>query len=699
MGGRRAAPPRLAPRPFGFIIRGWREGPTRHVNTLWARPPLGGRMSKKSRGRGGRSPERGAVRPAGGSKFSALELVLLAAILLATFLAYRSTLNFGFLTSWDDHKYILMNDRIRSVAPASVWVLFTEPYFSNYHPLTMLSYAVQYRISGTDPGPYHAANLFLHLVNTVLLFAFMRLLAGRAGIAAIVAGVFALHPMHVESVAWVSERKDLLYALFFFAALAAYVLYIKRGYRTRFLVLTFVLFLLSLLSKSAAAALPLVLLLVDYHFSRSLTDRRVLLEKAPFFLLSAVFGAVALASQGAGGATGMAPHFPAYDRLFLSCYAALFYILKFVFPLDLCAMYYYPDPAKALPFIYYLAPLALALAAWGIARSGKHRRHLVWGALFYLSTAVMVLQLVPLGRAIAADRYSYVPFVGLSYIAAHFYCLLAERGGALRYGLLAVALVLAALMAAATSGRCKVWKDGLSLYDDVVKKNPRHYHGWAGRAFSKMEAKDYAGADLDYTEAVRLHGGDTDILNNRGNCLYKLGKYREAIADFDRCIGLDPKFSQAYYNKGLTLERLGRDYASAEALYTRAVQLDPEYASAYGSRGFVRFNLKDYAGALADCDRAIQLKPDFVSAYQTRGSAKVGLGRFEEAITDFDRAIELAPDFALAYSNRGVARFRMGDAGGACADWQVAARKGSSEAARLFGERCGKGPPGSARAQ
>lgn len=625
-----------------------------------------------------------------GTRIPILDIALLAALLLLSLLAYRGSLQNGFMADWDDNKYVLWNDGIKSLSPEALGALFSRPYFANYHPLTMLSYAVQYGLSGLSPEPYHALNLALHLLNMILVFVFMRLLTGRVEIAGVVAGIFALHPMHVESVAWISARKDVLYAFFFLAAMVAYLLYVRRGRQYRFLAAALVLFVLSLLSKSAAAALPLVLLLIDYYEAGPLPWWRGVVEKIPFFILSLIFVYVALATQDTGGATAMAPHFPFYDRVFFVSYAAMFYIVKFALPWGLCAVYYYPDPAKALPFSYVLAPVLVLLAIWGVFKAGRHRKPLAWGALFYLSTIFMVLQFVPLGRAITADRYSYIPFIGLGYIVGVAYCRMADRSPALRRGLRAAALALAVVMAILTAGRCKVWAGGVALWDDAVSKNPGHYHAWAGRAYSRMEAADYAGAFEDYSEALKLNGADADVINNRGTALLKLGRFAEAVADFDRCIRQDPRYPMAHFNKGQAVEKLNGDFAAAVGLYGQAIGIDPQFALAYSARGLARFRLGDYDGAVADCDAAIRIRPDMADAHQNRGTANVGRKRYREAVEDFDRAIGLDPGFALAFSNRGVAKFHLGDRSGACEDWRAAAGQGNPEAQRFMKEQCGE---------
>ena len=626
---------------------------------------------------------------AGGAKASwGADAAILAGLLALTFLAYRGSLHNGFMTDWDDNKYILWNDMIKVFSAEGIKALFTAPYFANYHPLTMLSYAVEYNLFGLSPGAFHATNLLLHLFNTALAFIFAKLLWDRTDIAGIVSGIFALHPMHVESVAWISERKDVLYGFFFLAALVTYVLYARRGYRVWLLAAAFLLFSCSILSKSAAAPLPVVLLLVDYFLGRPLLSWRTILEKVPFFLVAIAFGLIAVVTQREFGATSMAPAFPAYEKLFLASYALVFYPVKFLLPVNLCAVYYYPEPAGALPVAYYLAPLLVILAAWGIFKSGAHRKHLIFGSLFYLSTIFMVIQIIPLGRSVTSDRYSYIPFIGLAYIVGHLFCTLADGGRVPRWALNSALIFTALFLAVMTHGRCRVWASGMELFTDAIKKNPGHHHCWAARGYAKMEKKDYAGSVEDYTEAIRLKDEDPVVRNNHGTALMKLERYQEAIADFDRCIQMDPKFAMAYYNKAQSIDKLNKDYAGAIALYTKAVELDPKYALAFSSRGLAKFQLNDLDGAVADCDRAIAIDPKLADAHHNRGTANARAGRYAEAVADFDRALALNPEWALAYSNRAVAKFHLGDKAGACADWQIAASKGSPEAQRFLAEQC-----------
>ena len=248
-------------------------------------------------------------------------------------------------------------------------------------------------------------------------------LSGKAEVAVVTALFFGIHPMHIESVAWISETKDVLYTFFFLLALNSYLKFrkIKKEIIFPFSVLFW--FFLSLLSKPAAVCFPFVLLLIDYHQDKKL-GWKAIVSKTPFFLIALLFGALALFSQADSGAVqNIAPLFNVPERFFLVCYAVVFYLVKVVVPFDLCALHYYPlkSAAGMLPFQYYLAFPAMLLLVWAVFRSGRFKQELIFGLLFYLVTIGMTLQIVPFGRALVSERYSYVPYIGVFFIIGQFF--------------------------------------------------------------------------------------------------------------------------------------------------------------------------------------------------------------------------------------------------------------------------------------
>ncbi|MDH4197222.1 MAG: hypothetical protein OEW05_07445, partial [Candidatus Aminicenantes bacterium] len=326
--------------------------------------------------------------------------LILALILVLTAAVFSNSLRNEFIDELDDDIYIVNNTAVKDLSAAGLKTILTTFVAGNYHPLTMLSYAVEYRLFGLDPHAYHRTNRLLHGLNTALVFALVWSLWRRRAAAVLAALLFAVHPLRVESVSWISERKDVLYAFFFLAALLAYVSYMKDRTKRGRLAGAFVLFLLSLLSKPMAVTFPVVLLLIDVYLQRKL-DRRAWLEKVPFFILAVVFGALTLTTQDPGSTLQeMAGRYGFFERLFFPFYALAFYLAKLFVPTGLSAYHYYPELVGGrLPWEYYAAPLALLMVGLLVIRArGRLRRELIFGSLFFLVTISVTLQIIPAGR-------------------------------------------------------------------------------------------------------------------------------------------------------------------------------------------------------------------------------------------------------------------------------------------------------------
>jgi len=359
----------------------------------------------------------GNIKPKGQKKLAASSKVgkyYIFLVLLLAFTVHSPTLNNGFVNNWDDDGYILNNSSIQTLSKENTKSIFSSFHMGNYHPLTTLTYALEYHFFGLNARYYHFNNLVLHLLNVFFVFVLVGLLFGRNNMALIAALLFAIHPMHVESVGWISERKDVLYALFFLLSLIMYLKYSENN-QIKFYALSILFFLFSLLSKSAAVSLPMVL--VACLFFRESGNGFALKKYVllfPFFALSLLFGIIALKSQGAS-TQYLTPDYTIIQRLFTGHFALLFYMYKFVLPFNLSAFYPHPTLTNGvLPTLYYLSPIIV----WGIFAGLyffliRHKKVFVFGLLFFLFAIILVIQFIPVGGAITADRYTYVPYIGL----------------------------------------------------------------------------------------------------------------------------------------------------------------------------------------------------------------------------------------------------------------------------------------------
>jgi len=564
-------------------------------------------------------------------------LVWLGAILAVTFVVYLPSLGNGFL-NWDDNFYVTDNP---VVAHPTLHGILTQNLGGNYHPLTMATLALNYRISGLDAGSYHWLNLLFHLANTALVFFFVRALSGgRLWTSVVTALFFGIHPMHVESVAWISERKDVLYAFFYLIALLTYLRYLEGG--RRWLVATWIAFVLSVASKPAAVVLPLTLLLIDW-FRRRPLRASALLEKIPFFAVSIAAGALTFTAQKSVGAMHGELWSPLQKILFASV-GTLMYVGKLFVPIHLSAVYPLPATSSThYPAFYYWAPV-LVLAGLAVAVIvGRRARPLLFGVAFFFINIVLVLQLVSVGAALLAERYTYVPYIGLLLALAWW---LDEPKGSpqarWKPAIAGICAVLLPLSLVQTWNRSPVFHDPETFWNDTIQKYPgKIVDAYYNRANYLVKKGRLEAGLSDYNQALDLNAGVPRIWYNKGLLLAQMDRNDSALVAFDHVIALDPKHVDALNNRGAMKYRMG-DRVGAIADFSRILELNPNYRDAYLNRAVAYGDEKQYDKSVADRQRGIDLdpaNPANAEEYGLMAQALHQLGRNQEAITALDRAI------------------------------------------------------------
>jgi tetratricopeptide (TPR) repeat protein len=574
--------------------------------------------------------------------------------------------------NWDDDYYVIKNTTIQSAG--NLGKILKEPVQGNFHPATMLSLAIDYWISDGKPQWFHAVNVFLHLVNIVLVFFFFYLFAGKKiWIAAVTALLFAIHPLHVESVAWISERKDLLYSAFFLGGLLLYLKYLKKN-SLAVLSGVFILFLFSLLSKPAAVVFPLALLAIDFYFNR-LKQRRTYMEKIPFFVLSLVFGIITLQVQKAYGAYSDEGIYPLSSRFFFGNYGIMMYLVKTVFPFRLCAFYPFPAVNVNLPFVYYLSfPFTLALIML-FAFSVKRYKEIAFALLFYGINLILVLQFFAVGNAVIADRYTYIPLLGPFFLAG-FYVQRYMDGKKGRiplvFGILLAVVVLSLVII--SRKQASSWKDGGTLWDQAIKVAPSS-KAYANRGVIHKKEGDTRKALEMFSQAVSMDDNQTDALVNRANIYYSQQKYMSAIADYSRCIAVEPDNEKAYANRGAAYLAIGLTDSALIDL-NRAIELDPESRNGYKNRGMLYLMTNRYPEAISNYTKHLSIVPDEDGeTWNKIGYAFHQLGDYPKAIEAFSRAIRIAGKGNFYYL-RALSYFHSGDIARARSDMEKALSKG-----------------------
>ena len=610
-------------------------------------------------------------------------LLWLGAILAVTFVDYIPSLSNGFI-NWDDNFYVTENPLMTNPTLAAI---LTTNLGGNYHPLTMATLVLNYRISGLDAAPYHWLNLLFHLANVALVFFFIRKLSGgRLWTAAATALFFGIHPTHVESVAWISERKDVLYAFFYLIALLAYLRYLDKR-RPVWLLATLFAFVLSAASKPAAVVLPLSLLAIDY-FRRRPFGARLVWEKVPFFAISVAAGLLTFKAQQSVGAVADPRLWSPVQRMLFACHGTVMYFVKLFLPFHLSAVYPLPSTGAArFGNEYYAAPVILAVVLPAIVVLCRRVRPVLFGLAFFFVNIFLVLQLVTVGAALMADRYTYLPYIGLFFALAWW---LDEAAGPAR-GLLAlrplvtgIFLVLLPICLVQTWNRCHVWRDPETFWNDTIQKYPRKIvDAYYNRANYYTRRGRYEEALADYKQALALNSGVPRIWYNRGLLFAQLGQNDSALVDFGHAVELLPANVDAWNNRGAMRYRKG-DFAGAVADFSRALELNPKYRDAYLNRATVYFDMREYEKSVADRRRGIELDPNRPANEQefaSLGEALQRLNRHQEAIAELDKAIRAAAGkkerLGQHYLARSYSWWALHDRARALADAREALRLGA----------------------
>jgi Tfp pilus assembly protein PilF len=602
--------------------------------------------------------------------------VLFIAVL--TFLVYAPALDNNFV-NWDDPDYVYENLYIRSLDVQFLTWIFSTFHMQNWHPLTWLSHGIDYALWGLNPMGHHLTSIVLHVLNTVIVILLARRLINErypersisptpleyeksSVCAALVAGLlFALHPIHVESVAWVAERKDVLCAFFYLLSLLAYINYastVQKKTKLNYMLSLF-LFILALMSKPMAVTLPFVLLILDiypferltmrYAFSR---HRKVLVEKIPFLIFSGAMIAIAVCAQSKEIASF---DVPPWERIAVACKSLVFYLYKLVWPTNLAPLYPYPSNISFFSFpsiasLFFVAGIT-ALCIWFWKRQKVFL--VVW--LSYIVILLPVLGIIKVGQQAAADRYMYLPSIGsfilIGLAVSRLWDHVTSNGKRLmlkKVFALAITVVMVSVIAILTFGQIKIWSDSVTLWS----------------------------RELEFYDIPTAH-------NNRGNAYVTLGKYQEALEDYNAALRLDPDFAKAYVNRGVVWTQT-QEYNKALHDFDAALDLGLEDSSIYFNRANAFKALGSYERALEDYTRALLLNPDNVDAYNNRGTTYMKLTNIERAIEDFSSALVLDPENDKAYANRGIAFEQQGSYERALEDYQISARLGNKQAQKYL---------------
>lgn len=604
----------------------------------------------------------------------------LPAVLLFTALVFLNSLFNGF-TNWDDNIYVLNNQLIKHFSWDSAYTIMFRYTGMGGTRLTLLNFLLDYHLFKDTAFPYHLANLLLHLGNVALVWMLTQRLFREPAIAAFAALMFGIHPMHVESVAWIAERKDVLYTFFFLLSLLSYHQYLKNTRKILWVVLSFTAFFLSWHAKMSAACLPLMLILMDYATGRKFSWK-ALIEKLPFFayviiLLSKIF----MFHESSGGDFQHAAQpYTFFDRILMGGYALGFYLWKFFLPFNLVAIHPYPEKTDGLlPLQYYIVTgimlLVLIVLIWAIVRFRKIRRELLTGLLFFIISIAMFTHLVPIkGVVVVADRYTYLPYAGLLMLGGfllHRLLSSEHTGRNIRRVVIPLIAAVVMLFGGLTFLRNFVWKDSLTLFSDVIRKNPNVVYAYNNRGIALKDLGDLKGALADFDAAIRISPGFPYSYSNRGIALLLMNEKERALADLNMAISIKADYFEAYFNRALVKKESGDTTGMMEDLEA-VLRYRPSFPQAHYEIAQERYRRKEYQEAMTSVNRALETKKSFPEALFLRGNIFKDQGDYNAAIKDYSESVRIFPEYAEAYNNRGFSKNALGQYESALTDLERA---------------------------
>ncbi len=588
------------------------------------------------------------------------DLAVFVFLALITLAVYGQVVDHAFV-NFDDNEYVYENPNVQHglTGKGCGWAL-TTTRTGNWHPVTWLSHMLDCELFGLTAGYHHLVNVFLHILNSVLLYLVLRCMTGEVWRSAMVAAMFALHPLHVESVAWISERKDVLSTLFFMLTLWAYGRYASSPSWIRYgLVLGFLAW--GLMAKPMLVTLPFVLLLLDFwplgRFQPGRTRFRLVAEKIPLFVLAAASSVATFVAQRQEGAMSLTYVVPFRDRIANALVTYVAYMGKMFWPGHLAVFYPYRD---TLPTGHWVgAALVLVGITVLVGWAGRRRRYLAVGWLWYLGTLVPVIGFVQVGAQSMADRYTYVPLIGLFVMVVWTLGDVAARWRHARIGTAALAGVAIFGCMLATWIQVGHWRNGITLFEHTLKVTKDNPVAHTNLGAALMEAGKEHEAIRQYREALRIDPDHANAHVNLGIVLMGQGEEEQAIAHYREAVRIRPGFAQAHNQLGIALAQRG-EIDEAIAHYREAVRIHPEFAGAYSNLGAALMAKGNIDEAIACFRVAIQLDPDSPQACGNLATALMLKGKPDEGIAHYRQALRIDPAFAEGHLNLAIALAQHG---------------------------------------
>jgi protein O-mannosyl-transferase len=609
-------------------------------------------------------------------------------LIAITLFVYAPSWHYGFL-SYDDPLYVSGNVEVsHGLTGRGVLWAFTAGHAANWHPLTWLSHMLDVQFYGMVAERHHLTNVLFHIANALLLFWLLCRTTNAWRRSAMVAFLFAVHPLHVESVAWIAERKDVLSALFWMLTFHVYVSYARRPLLRRNLAVI-AIFSLGLMAKPMLVPLPITLLLFDiwplHRVDFGVDQRRVWLqlfrEKIPLFAIAVISSIVTIIVQWRAQAVQTFTMLPFSQRAANAVISYIAYIAQMMWPRNLLA-YYSRETTSGL--LLAICILILLFVSALIIRFAKRHPFLLTGWIWYLCTLLPVIGLIQVGDQSRADRYTYVPLIGIFIIVVWGVPKLFEGRRYRKIILATAASILICALTLLAREQVRFWENDISLWGHVVNAAPRNYFARFNLGNALVARGDFSAATYQYTEALsikpdfadahnalgvasfqqglwqeaathyadalRVKPGSAKLHSNLGTALGVLGRTEEAVSEFLTALKIDPQKAEIHYNLGYVLAQQGK-IDEAIARYRSALQINPIYAEAHIELGNALLGKEEFSKAAEQYTKALEIKPDLADTHNNLGLALMKQGRYSEALFQFKEALRLNPDNVEALKN------------------------------------------------
>ena len=611
------------------------------------------------------------VRPLTNEAYKTIQIAICIILVVATFAVYWQVLDHEFL-NYDDKEYVINNWNVKAgLTSESITWAFTTSHFSNWHPMTWLSHMLDYQLYGSHPKGHLLTNLLIHIANVLLLFIVLLRMTGALWQSGFVAALFALHPFNVESVAWISERKNVLSTLFWLLTIWSYARFVEKPGPKRY-GLTALFLMVGLMAKPMLVTLPFVLLMLDFwplgrwrilpeneknnDSKEGVKFSKLIWEKIPFFIIVVGSFIVTFIVQKGGGALKAMEDNSLSARIANAMVSYVTYLGKTFWPSGLSV--FYPHPSNTLPVWKAYVCVALLMVITLVAvRWIRRTPYLAFGWFWFLGTLVPVIQIVQTGAHAMADRYTYIPIIGLFIMVAWGLPDLLARWNHREKAPVIFAGLLIPLMVV-TWNQVGHWKDSITLFKHAISVTDNKYSDLAlthnNLGIAQEEKGRLSEAIAQYRTAMKIKPDFALPHNNLGNILFASQKTEEAITYYKSALQLSPDYAMAHSNLGIALEEKG-EFEEAIAHYREAVRLEPNLVLAHYNLGIVLKEKGELEEAIFHYRAAIKFKPDFVLAHINLGNVLLAIQKTDEAITHYRFAIKINPNHILAHNNLKIA--------------------------------------------